>query len=924
MKQKHWKVSVFDKTSETIRDDTFYTTDTEAYLVFELIDEDFIPDSAMITVYNIYGTAIINVSVEVADGIARYEMPEKAIRHRGGWRTQAIYTKDGEDYTTAIIEFDVGGHLLDSKKPPVVEIENWNRLIEHAGELIDDWEQLEEIRQANETSRQTNELVREEAESNRQSEFEENELARESAESVRVANEEERELNEAERISKDSERDSKIEAVESQFQDVIDNTTDKDVISAPEIIAARNGEANLKARLDKEKNEVTTQLAQKTDKGNVSVFDINKNLGKFDQTYMTEEFVAQIAGTANINATPPNVGITTKKLSRKSVTVDKTDFMRVISDNLFDKNNVLQGNTIDTTTGEPSTSAGNNLSMFIPIQGGQSYTYLGVTRVAFYSHDYTFLSTQLKADALKITIISPSDAAFVRVIVNDRYLNSAQFNIGTVLATYDEYKISIDSIQIKGESLVDLSLRHTDMDFMSLSSNVFNKYDFLSDTNFDNTTGALLTSVGHRLSGFIPVDELQTYISNFAIKVACYDKNKIYLGYKYPAGGIPQTATFTTTTGVKYIRISYNAFLNFEPQLNIGNQLLSYEDYYVVVEGIKIENKAPTETIFKNEDMFVVEGVTEGVYSSPTMPDMSTTLGGMQSTELINLYDGLVTNHPEYVTKSILGADSLGENIYRYDFKPLDVPTNADNTPKMIIISGIHGSEKAGVYALYLSLKEIASNWHTSDLLETLRWNTHLIVIPLVNNYGFNNYTRKNENGVDLARNFPTDWVYNSDTTSSTYGGETPLSEQGAILVNQIMNENQDAIYFTSFHNFTTPPENEYFIWNAAATDLQVNLGKKLISKLTREWKKDILWLPQDETTYFGHSNLQAPAGSESRHAVSYGIQSSTFEVGERFMLETDYASFNSTALTLGVEAFINWLVLNLKNNVDYYNNKSQ
>ena len=36
--------------------------------------------------------------------------------------------------------------------------------------------------------------------------------------------------------------------VESQFQDVIENTTDKDVISAPEIIAARNGEANLKAR----------------------------------------------------------------------------------------------------------------------------------------------------------------------------------------------------------------------------------------------------------------------------------------------------------------------------------------------------------------------------------------------------------------------------------------------------------------------------------------------------------------------------------------------------------------------------------------------------------------------------------------------------------------------------------------------------
>lgn len=52
------------------------------------------------------------------------------------------------------------------------------------------------------------------------------------------------------------------DTVESQFQQVIDETTGKDVISAPEIIAARNGEPNLKARLDKNHNEVTAQLAQ--------------------------------------------------------------------------------------------------------------------------------------------------------------------------------------------------------------------------------------------------------------------------------------------------------------------------------------------------------------------------------------------------------------------------------------------------------------------------------------------------------------------------------------------------------------------------------------------------------------------------------------------------------------------------------------
>ena len=50
--------------------------------------------------------------------------------------------------------------------------------------------------------------------------------------------------------------------VENQFNSIQQDLTNKDIVSAPEIIAARNGEANLKSRLDKEQQEVTTQLAQ--------------------------------------------------------------------------------------------------------------------------------------------------------------------------------------------------------------------------------------------------------------------------------------------------------------------------------------------------------------------------------------------------------------------------------------------------------------------------------------------------------------------------------------------------------------------------------------------------------------------------------------------------------------------------------------
>ncbi|WP_373755091.1 glycosyl hydrolase family 28-related protein [Jeotgalibaca porci] len=61
--------------------------------------------------------------------------------------------------------------------------------------------------------------------------------------------------------------------VEEQFQDVLDETTGKDVISAPELIAARNGKSNLKTRLDGEHAQVTAQLQQ----NEVLIADVESN-----------------------------------------------------------------------------------------------------------------------------------------------------------------------------------------------------------------------------------------------------------------------------------------------------------------------------------------------------------------------------------------------------------------------------------------------------------------------------------------------------------------------------------------------------------------------------------------------------------------------------------------------------------------------
>src|SRR5699024_7716839 len=57
-----------------------------------------------------------------------------------------------------------------------------------------------------------------------------------------------------------------------------------------------------------------TQLAQKVTKGNVTVADINKNKGKLDQTYLSDELLQQMAGNTPINAVPADGSIDNKKL----------------------------------------------------------------------------------------------------------------------------------------------------------------------------------------------------------------------------------------------------------------------------------------------------------------------------------------------------------------------------------------------------------------------------------------------------------------------------------------------------------------------------------------------------------------------------------------------------------------------------------
>ena len=149
MKKKEWKYQIIrgeDKV-EKIADDVFYTSDTEAFLVFKLEDPRLAPRQALLNLYNQNDGSVVSETVLVEDGVIEWEMREEVIVHAGNWQVQVIYEqlKDGEPekYTAPIINFPVKNDLLNQKTTRLIAVENWHRLITNAGDLVENLEELE-------------------------------------------------------------------------------------------------------------------------------------------------------------------------------------------------------------------------------------------------------------------------------------------------------------------------------------------------------------------------------------------------------------------------------------------------------------------------------------------------------------------------------------------------------------------------------------------------------------------------------------------------------------------------------------------------------------------------------------------------------------------------------------------------------------
>ena len=192
-----------------------------------------------------------------------------------------------------------------------------------------------------------------------------------------------------------------------------------------------------------------------------------------------------------------------------------------------------------------------------------------------------------------------------------------------------------------------------------------------------------------------------------------------------------------------------------------------------------------------------------GGYYKGLQKDYSMFNASTLTSEVYSAFDALSQGHPEYITKTDLGTASDDQHIYLYDFNPTRVNYEKliKKIPKILIMAAQHGFEKSSVYGDYYFLKDMLENWEANPILDYLRHHVRIMVIPVINPWGFDNNEYKNANGVNLNRNYyDENWVKGTDPSSSQYGGEEPFDQPETQIVRNFAMQNKDAFFFMDHH----------------------------------------------------------------------------------------------------------------------------
>lgn len=277
--------------------------------------------------------------------------------------------------------------------------------------------------------------------------------------------------------------------------------------------------------------------------------------------------------------------------------------------------------------------------------------------------------------------------------------------------------------------------------------------------------------------------------------------------------------------------------------------------------------------------------------------------------DLITLYDALVAQYPNYVTKNTLTSGSLTNYEYVFgtkNYNDVDGERNKDTVvskPVILLLTGVHGDEKSSIMSTYSFLKSLCENKpYISQILQKCI----IRVLPCVTPWGFNNDKRWNENGVNINRNFNADWVAQGEAFDYDYSGSSACSEdETKIAQGWIDDYIDDALLLIDFHN--SGYENEVSYIGATntligASDFKDGFREK-IDDISGYWIASRKMI--SDTLIFEYTGQLNVAGSAQRYGTNKNKLSATLETS----LNQNNSGLHSK-YTIGVGAEVLYCVL--------------
>lgn len=446
------------------------------------------------------------------------------------------------------------------------------------------------------------------------------------------------------------------------------------------------------------------------------------------------------------------------------------------------------------------------------------------------------------------------------------------------------------------------------------SSNIVN-LDGITAGHSIAADGTISENSTYNISDYIPITSGGKYVAASTYAIAWYDAEKVFINRAWTNKGV----VFTAPSTAHYLRISSDV----QPrawQINAGETLLNYDEHYKIIDKVRLPKE-----LASSSDAVIFSGNIEQMFDLTDSPDVAFDIYNTTAAQVYAMYDSLVTQYPQYITKEVLGNDDDGNEIALYRMTPVrgtvehatNVPTALYRTPKIptvFINCGLHGNEHSSAFVTYLFFREMCAEWANNEIYEVLRHDVNYLVIPVANPSGWNAYTRKNGNGVDINRNFPTGFYPMSDSSNAQYGGSEPLTEKETQYIKSVLDNNVIDVLI-DFHETarSSVSDENLIMWVSTNSTYNLHIAQSCIEKMSRKFKKDYEWAMGAEGSH-GYTRLTLFEGMLKDEAVASGIKfASSFEVVSAWGLYDGAAAFDSIHAKTTVECFVNFLLYNLR-----------